>query len=472
MDKITALVARVSTDRQAEEGYSIGIQEEKMLAFCKTRDFDNPEHYTDPGYTGSNMDRPELQRLISDIKAGKVCRVIVYKLDRISRSLRDMMYLIEEVFLPNKVDFISLTENLDTSTPLGRVVIVILSAFAQLERELIRERTRMGMQKRVADGLWMGGGRVPFGFDYDEEQGILVHNQDTDKVRQIYSLYLQGYSTVKLAKLFGWGTSDRIISQILKRKINYGTIEYNGELYAGQHEAIISEDTYNNAMKMMEERSRRYITNTRHYLLSGLVHCGVCGAKMRYQKWKPDGVKLVCYSRHKSKEHMIKDANCKNILYWSHEVEGAVLEKLFNLSVQYQSKSLVQVKENATTILHRQYSETSTIVKRLYTLYGQAANPVLLETINDHQKRLEELHKQIESERESNKITNMHFADIEKLTNLKQTWEYMTITEKQEIIKLFFEKISLNQEASRIDYVDWLFDCLPHQLFGQTSHVV
>ena len=96
--------------------------------------------------------------------------MVVYKLDRLSRSQKDTLFLLEELFIPNNVEFYSMNENFDTSTPYGKAMIGILSVFAQLERENIRERTRMGMYERVKSGLWMGGGAIPFGYDYDAKE--------------------------------------------------------------------------------------------------------------------------------------------------------------------------------------------------------------------------------------------------------------------------------------------------------------
>ena len=177
-----AIYIRVSTDFQAEEGYSIEAQKEQLTAYCVSKSIKNYDYYIDGGWSGSNIERPEIQRLIKDVKDDKISHVIVYKLDRLSRSQKDTLYLIEDVFNPHGVDFVSLNESMDTSTPMGRLMLGILSAFAQLERENIRLRTRMGMKERVKAGLWMGGGRVPFGYDYDKEQGILVPNKDVEKV--------------------------------------------------------------------------------------------------------------------------------------------------------------------------------------------------------------------------------------------------------------------------------------------------
>ncbi len=243
MKKIAAIYIRVSTDYQAEEGYSIEAQKEQLSAYCVSKNIKNYEYYIDGGWSGSNINRPEIKRLIQDINEDKVSHVIVYKLDRLSRSQKDTLYLIEDVFIPHKVDFISLNESMDTSTPMGKLMIGILSAFAQLERENIRLRTRMGMKERVKSGLWMGGGRIPFGFDYDINKGILVPNKDAEKVRQIYKLYIDGNSPQEIAIMLGL-KYERLVVQILTRKSNYGIIEYNGEEYQGKHEPIISKEIW------------------------------------------------------------------------------------------------------------------------------------------------------------------------------------------------------------------------------------
>ena len=129
-----ALYIRVSTQEQAREGYSIEEQDKKLSAYCTVKDWIVFEKYIDPGYSGSNIKRPALQKLISDAQSHKIDLVLVYKLDRLSRSQKDTMYLLEDVFLPNDVDLVALNESFDTSTPFGRAMIGILSVFAQLER--------------------------------------------------------------------------------------------------------------------------------------------------------------------------------------------------------------------------------------------------------------------------------------------------------------------------------------------------
>ena len=131
----------------------------------KSQGWSDYELYADPGFSGKNLERPAIQKLIKDCEDGKIDTVLVFKLDRLSRSQKDTLYLIEEVFNNNEVGFISVRESFDTTTPFGKAMIGILSVFAQLERETILERTRIGLKKRAENGYWRGGGKTPFAYD-------------------------------------------------------------------------------------------------------------------------------------------------------------------------------------------------------------------------------------------------------------------------------------------------------------------
>lgn len=444
--KIVAIYIRVSTDAQTE-GYSIDAQKEQLAAYCISKRLKNYEFYIDGGWSGSNLERPEIQRLIKDAKEEKISHCIVYKLDRLSRSQKDTLYFIEDVLNVHNVDFVSLTESLDTSTPMGRLMIGILSAFAQLERENISIRTRMGMKERVKDGYWMGGGRIPFGYDYDKEQGILVPNKDAEKVRQIYDLYIQGYSPQNISNMLGL-RYDRLVVQILKRKSNYGIIEYNGEEYQGRHEPIISKEIYDIAMNEMCKRSKRIATS--EYLLTGLVYCGKCGAKMRYQKWGKKGHKLVCYSQQSSKPYLVKDPNCKQEKLWADDVENEVLRILFMLKDKVNSDSNEALEASPIDALNNQREEIERRIRRLYNLYSESEDDILLGTINENKKKLNSLKKQIEAEITHNNIAlNRDKMKITIMT-LEETWEYMTHHKKQTIVRNVVDKVTITDNNIRI----------------------
>ena len=449
-NKKTAIYARVSTDAQREEGYSIDAQKEMAEAFVKSKGIKNFEFYVDGGFSGSNLDRPALKQLINDAKSGKISTVVVYKLDRLSRSQKDTLYLIEDIFNPNNVDFISMNESMDTSTPLGRLMLGILSAFAQLERENIKERTRMGMKERVKSGLWMGGGRIPFGYDYDKENGILIPNEDANLVKKAYQLYLEGYSTAKIAHLLGL-KYEKLAYQILKRKSNAGYIMYNGEEYKGMHEPIISEEMYNKTMEMMERRSdiRRQNSN---YLLTGLITCGRCGAKMRYQKWGKDKCKIVCYSRDKSKPHLVKDENCDNPPMEASELENAVIEDLFMFSLKKENDSNESDTLSITDILKEKYEQNVKKLKRLYDLYAKSDDDILLDAIEELRAETEKSKNQLEDELQKNSKVKNKVKLKAQLETVRDTWEYMSKTEQRTVICSVVEKIILNGDEVNIYY--------------------
>lgn len=376
--------------------------------------------------------------------------VVVYKLDRLSRSQKDTLYLIEDVFNPNNVDFVSMNESMDTSTPLGRLMLGILSAFAQLERENIKERTRMGMKERVKSGLWMGGGRIPFGYDYDKKSGILVPNEDANLVKKAYQLYLEGYSTAKIANILGL-KYEKLAYQILRRKSNAGYIMYNGEEYKGMHEPIISEEIYNKTMEMMERRSDLRRQNS-DYLLTGLITCGYCGGKMRYQKWGKDKCKIVCYSKDKSKPHLVKSENCESLPVDSFEIEKAVVEDLFLFSLKKQNKNQKSQTLNISDILNEKYEQNVKKLKRLYDLYAKSENDILLESIKELEEEIKDTKKQI-TEEEKNKAKSENKEKMQaKLETIKDAWRYMDNREKRSIILSVVEKIVVLSNEVRIYY--------------------
>lgn len=450
-----AIYIRVSTDAQAEEGYSIDAQKEQLTAYCIAKGIKNYEYYIDGGYSGSTINRPEIQRLISDCSNNKISCVIVFKLDRLSRSQKDTLYLIEDVFNDNGVDFVSLSESIDTTSPTGKLMIGILSAFAQLERENIRLRTRMGMKERVKSGLWMGGGRVPFGYDYDSTQGILVPNNDAETVRQVYKLYIAGKSMQDIADILGlkW---EMLVRQILKRKINYGVIEYNGEEYHGKHEPIITKDIYDAAMTEMKRRSNSSIIKTDH-LLTGLVFCGKCGARMRYQKWsKTDKMvcKFVCYSQQITKPYMVKDPNCTQKKLWAKEIEDNIISAMFEFADNYNSNSKqYNIEEtDVLSLLEQQRIAITKKLKRLYDLYSDDDSEVLLDSITEQKKKLEDIDERIIEEQNRSESNSIRRDTIKSLNSIRDNWDNLTMDEKRNIVTRIIKEIKITDDVVDVKF--------------------
>lgn len=448
-NRFTALYIRVSTDAQAEEGYSIEAQKDMLEGFCKSKQITNYKFYIDGGFSGSNILRPKLEQLIIDIKNKLVKSVVVYKLDRLSRSQKDTLYLIEDVLNPNGTEFISLNENLDTSTSIGRAMLGIMSAFAQLERETIKERTRMGMKKRVESGLWMGGGKIPFGFDYDSKTGKLTPNNDASTVRKIYKLYISGYSTNYIANTLCL-KYDQLVIQILKRHLNYGAILYKGKLYENCHEPIIDKETYNLAMAEMKRRSK-IKSPTSKYLLTGLLYCGVCGAKLRYQKWGNFSTKLVCYSQQKSKEYLIKNKDCDLPRFDSDKIEKLVLEDIFTLKPQ---SSAIKEKESIEYIDSLKYrkNQTEKGLKRLYELYSKSEDDILLKTIEEMKESLKQIEFKIETAKAEENKKSGNKSTLKNIENLKSIWDYISDKEKQLLIRSVINRVIVHKDKIEVIY--------------------
>ncbi|NCB74475.1 MAG: recombinase family protein [Clostridia bacterium] len=447
-----ALYIRVSTDRQAEEGYSIEVQTERLVAFSKTLDGEvSFELYIDDGFSGASLERPAMQKLVSDAKNKAITHVCVYKLDRLSRSQKDTLHLIEDVFLPNNIAFISVQESFNTSTAFGRAVVGILSVFAQLERENIYERTRSGMQKRVEAGFWPGGGGVPFGYDYDLERGILVPNSDADTVRQVYALYLKGYSLQNIANMLGL-KYEKLASQIMLRKTNIGIIEYNGVEYRGLHEPIVSQEIFERAMALHARRSEGRLVSVTKHLLTGLVYCGVCGAKLRYQKWGNRGYKLVCYSQQISKPYLVKDADCDNESVWAEDIERAVIADLMAMTAdEIKSESEYSPVTLSDTLKKKKLSLEQKL-KRLYDLYSEAGNDILLDSIKELTAEIKNLGDKIEEELSRGLWSRRADAAKEQLRSIKETWIYMDTQEQRNLICSVIDKITITHNSVRIDY--------------------
>ena len=327
-----ACYVRVSTENQLEN-YSIEEQTQRLRAYCAAKDWAILNIYTDGGYSGGNTDRPALKQMLSDIRAGAVGAVVVYKLDRLSRSQKDTLTLIEDEFLAHNVDFVSINENFDTTTPFGRAMIGILSVFAQLEKDQITERFTMGRIGRGKAGYFHGGGVIPTGYDYVGGK-LIVNEYQAQQVREAFSLFLAGNSINAIyralhAKYGGWGSASMVLN-VLRNNLYAGYVKFRGASYPGIHAPIISQETYAATQRLLNSPAREEAKNTAQknpfragFLLSGLVVCGNCGARYHgnhgYYK---------CYSRAKSSKKFIVDPTCKNDNWPIEELDAYVVDQI------------------------------------------------------------------------------------------------------------------------------------------------
>ena len=444
------LYCRVSTDAQVE-GYSIDAQKQLLEAYCISKEISDYEYYIDGGYSGSNLNRPSIKKLLDDVRAKKIDYVIVYKLDRISRSQKDTLYLIEEVFNPNNIGFISIRENFDTTTPFGKAMIGILSVFAQLERETIYERTRMGMKERVKSGLWMGGGLTPLGYDYDRNTGTLVIKpKQAEMIRQVFKLYLEGMSPDIINDTLGM-SGETVVRKVLRSPVYIGKIPYKGEIYEGKHEHIISDELFYEVQEMLKKRGNNDLKKS-SYLLSGLIYCGYCGAKFRYQKWTENSTKVYCYSQQKSRPRLIRDPNCPNIRAEADEVEKYVLNELFKLSLDdnYFDKRMTDNIKDSEEFAERRLKE---IDKQIENLVSALAEGYFTNEIRDKMKNLEDEKKRIEkiiNNKKKKDISIKNFKD--KIENLHEVWNDLSFQEQRNILVSLINKIVIKDNNIMIYY--------------------
>ena len=470
-----ACYLRVSTLDQAQDGYSIAEQEDKLKKFCDIKDWQVYKIYKDPGFTGSNINRPGMQNLIRDTKLKKFDTVLVYKLDRLSRSQKDTLYLIEDVFNANHVSFISLNESFDTSTPFGKASIGILSVFAQLEREQIKERMQMGKLGRARSGKAMGWSNVPFGYTYDD--GVYyIDDFQASVVKKIYKNYLNGISISKLVNTLNtaghlgkarpW--SYKTIRSLLANPIYTGYTSYHGELFPGQHQAIISKDLFDQVQKELKIRQQQaYDANNNprpfqsKYMVSGLLQCGYCGSNFtlyQYRK-KKDGTRTKVYkcpsTMSKKMFTQVQHSNCPAKFYYMNDLEKYVLDKIEILrgNPKLITTESVKTTNDNSTIL-KQIRKTEHQLERLVTLYVDT-DSFSLEAFNkkrdELKKRKEVLEKQFNNIKDRQPELNPKKA-IFLLNEIKKNISSLSYDQQKLIVKQLVSKIELKGDNITIKW--------------------
>lgn len=413
-----ALYVRVSSKEQVE-GYSIGEQIERLNKYCEAMGWPVFKTYVDPGYSGGDTNRPGLQDMIKDIENGLIDKVVVYKLDRLSRSQLDTLYLIEKVFLANGTDFVSMSENFDTATPFGRAMIGILAVFAQLEREQIKERMGMGKEARAKEGKWHGGSTEPIGFDYDKQTEELNANEyEIMQIKELADLFLKGTPLRTIERLFkekGYrhkhGVWDpKTMRRVLRSKLYIGMIKHNEEWYPGSHTRVFDDPTFNKINRLLDNRAEQYKqagikAGTQTTYLGGLLFCKHCDGKYAKNTWhQRNGSKTVvygCYSRLKKVPKMVKDPNCKNKHWKMEELDNLVFEEIRKLAMDPDhiakaraEKEKLSDSADKVALLRKEIEKLDAQISRFMDLYGigkftidQVSNKV--DPLNEEKTKLE-----------------------------------------------------------------------------------
>lgn len=276
MKKRCAIYTRKSTEERLDiEFNTLDAQREACEAYITSQKADGwtavNTHYDDGGFSGGNMERPALKQLLDDIKAGKVDIVVVYKIDRLTRSLMDFAKLVE-VFDAHNVTFVSVTQSFNTTTSMGRLTLNVLLSFAQFEREVTSERLRDKIAASKKKGMFMGG-TPPLGYDIKDKK-LVINQAQADTVRFIFDSYLE-HGSVKNLHLYlkqsgitspmritkkgrtygGKNYSRGALYELLKNPVYIGKTRHKGKIYDGQHEAIISDDLWHKVQKQLSNHS-------------------------------------------------------------------------------------------------------------------------------------------------------------------------------------------------------------------------
>jgi len=265
---LTIAYCRVSTEEQATEGFSIEGQSDRLRQYAELHELGPVVVITDPGRSGKDMNRPGLMRVMEMVGEGHVSNVVVWRLDRLSRNLGDLIGLADSFGQAN-VSLHSFTEKLDLSSATGRMFYNILGSFAQFYREQLGENVRMGMRQAARQGRWTN--HPPTGYDLID--GLLVPNDDADTVRKIYRLRAEGLSQSETAEQTG--ITQSTVLAILRNPAYLGKIKYGDEWIQGIHEPLITERDYQAAHRGRTSGQRRGKD-----LMSSRVRCGQCERSM------------------------------------------------------------------------------------------------------------------------------------------------------------------------------------------------
>ena len=463
---VVAIYVRVSTQEQADEGYSLGEQEARLRSYCEAKGWSVYKPYIDGGFSGGNIERPALSNLIKDAKLHKFDTVLVYKLDRLSRSQKDTLFLIEDVFLKNKVDFVSMSENFDTSTPFGKAMIGILSVFAQLEREQIKERMQLGKVARAKDGYFHGGGFEPIGYNYIDGE-LVINEYEAKQVREVYDLFLKGYPLARIRKIlenkgyrtkYGNWYSDSSVKSCLTTPIYYGMVTYNGVQYEGRHEGIVSKELFDKVQARFKELDIHNPNKTGSrktpfkptQLLSGLST-----EKDGFKGWDY----YACYSRVKSNRRMVKDPNCKAKRWRVDVADKLVIDEI--LKLQFDENYINEIIDNNTDstptddikIIETRLATIKTQIDKVMDLYQLDSIPLdtvasRLSTLNTERTALE---YELADLKDNSKNSTSTVKETKKLLkNAKVILESDDMDKKRMLIHSLIDRIEFYDDTIKI----------------------
>lgn len=465
-----ALYIRVSTEEQAREGYSIEAQKEICIRWLTDKKYDVVDIYVDDGYSSKNMKRPALQRLMADAPNRKYNLVVFWRLNRLTRSVKDKEYLFD-LFAKHNIGIKSMSEELDTTTASGRMVTNLLVSVAQGEREQTAENVWSTMYEQALKGK-RNGAVAPYGYDLVDGR-LIVNAIEAEVVKRIYSLYQKNHGVRYIAKLFnaegipkGHGSkwADHTVYYILTNPTYCGKLRWNYRklsgartgkeiIVDGDHEPIVSEEEFNRIQNMRGLRKKIGLRATSDFSFTGVAKCARCGYGMigssmarkndRYRYYK-------CIGRHNY-------GICDMPIIAELSIHDAFIE-VFNPDTtnteQYYVEPEIAVTSEEVDIRKKLLEELDNIQKRKKKWQIAYANDVIsLEDLKQHtdedKKREEFIKSQLEGLTEQKKSYMDPKEVIQQLKQLRDIW-YQIDDEvaKKNFINEVFSHITINTDVT------------------------
>jgi len=484
-----AVYTRKSTEEGLQQEFnSLDAQREAAEAFITSQRGEGwqvvAEHFDDGGYTGANMDRPALKRLLGAVEAREVDCVVVYKVDRLSRSLMDFARIVE-VFDQNGVSFVSVTQQFNTTTSIGRLTLNILLSFAQFEREIISERTRDKMSAARRKGKWIGGHPV-LGYDIDPTGGRLIVNpEEAAQVRTLFNLYLELGSLLPLlqeAERRGlltkrWTTEDgkvrggqRIakgtLHGILTNAIYTGMVDHKGCLYPGEHERIIDQNIWDRVHETLRRNNGDNGASLRNKfgaLLRGLLFCVPCGTPMMHTYTMRNSKRYRYYVCYNAQQKGWKNCETKSVP--AQAVESAVLDSIRRIGTDPKladavaTEALDQVARRRREVEQESEAQRRDLRQLNQNLAREAADTSVdtgarFERIASLQRGIETTERRLmELTRERGDLDTDHINadDLRRtLAEFDAIWSSLTTKEQEQMVHLLVAKVGYDGRTGKV----------------------
>jgi site-specific DNA recombinase len=485
-----AIYTRKSTEEGLDQQYnSLDSQRDAGESYIRSQANEGwelvPDRYDDGGFSGGNIERPALKRMMEDIQAGKIDCVVVYKVDRLSRSLLDFARVME-TFDKFSVSFVSVTQHFNTTHSMGRLTLNILLSFAQFEREIIGERIRDKLAAQCRRGQWTGGYPV-LGYDVDRSERtpkLVINPEEATKVRRIFSLYLELKNLMPVVEELdkrGWtnklwhskkglpkgGRSfDKCsVHALLTNPIYCGKIKHKTDLYQGQHQAIVDDEIFEKVQAQLREnninRSNR-LPSKHGGLLKGLIRCPNCNVAMVHNMTKRNAIVYRYYTCIRAIKRGRQ--SCKHPSLPAGEIEAAVVDQVREISRDTKLRDEIIRQAMLATQQGRSELESHHVqlTRQLTRDHGEIRELALEQNPSSSlAHRIADIQDRIaKAELELAKVNRqLHDLDKQQMTteeiqeafiDFDRIWDALTAREQSQLLALLVSKVEFDQSDCTI----------------------